>query len=594
MSALAVAALNFLPLALLASIIKVLFRVEDARPPFEPVPASLLDLHAWVRFGTYVFDGLVRDWGQMKFVIIAGLCYAVTIIATKAIEVGLAHMLWRMRCGIYRDLGNSVFHHISNLSLDFFFRKRSTDLASRIINDVLALATEYFEFFTCIFSSLPMAIVFWAILFAISPLLTGIMVALVGVSLLVARGVAKSTRNALAALTAAQSDSGARLTEVLGQMHLVKAFAAEDFERDAYANLTMTNLRFAVWAGGLKRSHSLIQSAIQSIAQVLLLVIGVAFVLSQRMSVEALLLYLITLNKVQGPTRALVDLVQRIQSAAVYAGRIGEILAERSSVPDGEVQIESFSDSIVFDKVSFAYGNDAPVLNDVSLTIRKGETLAIVGASGSGKSTLINLVLRFYDPSRGRVLVDGLDVTSLHQASYRRLFGVVTQDPMLFNDTVRHNIAYAAPIENVAKESVARAARIALAHDFISELPQGYDTVIGDRGVRLSGGQKQRLTLARAILRDPAILILDEGTSALDSETERSIQNAIAEYLRGRTAIIVAHRLSTIRDVDRIVVLSGGTVVEEGRHHELLARGGAYRRLWDMQTGVDLPAEAAS
>ncbi|MBC7187326.1 MAG: ATP-binding cassette domain-containing protein, partial [Calditrichaeota bacterium] len=224
---------------------------------------------------------------------------------------------------------------------------------------------------------------------------------------------------------------------------------------------------------------------------------------------------------------------------------------------------------------------DVEVLTDVSLRIKRGQVVAIVGPSGSGKSTLVDLLIRFYDPTAGRILIDGHDLRDVTLESLRKLLGIVTQETILFNDTVRNNIAYG--MDSVAMEKVIAAARAANAHDFIMEMPNGYDTVIGDRGVKVSGGEKQRLAIARAILRDPPILVFDEATSALDTESEILVQDAIKNLLQGRTSLVIAHRLSTVRHADRIVVLHDGKIVQEGTHEELMSRGGLYRRLYEMQ-----------
>ena len=257
------------------------------------------------------------------------------------------------------------------------------------------------------------------------------------------------------------------------------------------------------------------------------------------------------------------------------------------ALPDGRETIESFRDRIVLHDVSFDYG-DEPVLRGVNLEICRGEIVALVGPSGVGKSTLADLILRLYDPVEGRITIDGRDVRRLRQDSYRRLFGVVPQEAILFNTTIRENIAYGRP--SAAEADIVAAARVANAHDFVVELPDGYDTMVGERGIKLSGGQRQRVAIARAILKDAPILILDEATSSLDSESEALIQDALWTLMAGRTAIVIAHRLSTVRRMDSLVVLDRGRIVEQGTHEDLLALGGIYASLWAHQSGGFLPA----
>jgi subfamily B ATP-binding cassette protein MsbA len=270
-----------------------------------------------------------------------------------------------------------------------------------------------------------------------------------------------------------------------------------------------------------------------------------------------------------------------MQTTLAAAGRVSDLLAEAPEVRDGSETIAAFTDRLVLRDVSFDYGGER-VLDRVSLEILRGEMVALVGPSGVGKSTLADLVLRLYDPVGGAITIDGRDLTTLRQADYRRLFGVVSQEALLFNAPVRDNIAYGR--EGVTPEDVERAARIANAHEFILELPQGYDTRVGDRGVRLSGGQRQRLAIARALLKNAPILVLDEATSALDTEAELLVQEALANLMENRTSIVIAHRLSTIRRADAIIVLERGRVVETGRHDELLARpSGTYAMLYQLQ-----------
>jgi subfamily B ATP-binding cassette protein MsbA len=247
----------------------------------------------------------------------------------------------------------------------------------------------------------------------------------------------------------------------------------------------------------------------------------------------------------------------------------------------GARQFETVRDAIRFEDVSFSYATDAPVLTDVSLTARRGTVTALVGPSGAGKTTLVDLVARFYDPTSGRITIDGVDLRDFSAKSLRSRMGVVTQETVLFHDTVRANVAYALP--DSTQEAVERAARAANAHEFILQMPQGYDTVLGERGTRLSGGQRQRIAIARAILRDPPILIFDEATSALDSESERLVQEAIEHLLEGRTVFVIAHRLSTILNADQIIAMENGRIVESGTHDELLAEGGLYRKLYRLQ-----------
>jgi ATP-binding cassette subfamily B protein/subfamily B ATP-binding cassette protein MsbA len=315
----------------------------------------------------------------------------------------------------------------------------------------------------------------------------------------------------------------------------------------------------------------------------------------QALTVGDLVMFLSYLAALLGPIASLAGSATALQNSLSGLDRVLDLLAEPTEMPDRPgakvVTPETVEGRITFRDVSFAYaGNASPVLHDVNLDVRPGEMIALVGPSGAGKTTLCNLVARFYDPTAGSIALDGVDLRDVAVDSYRRLLGIVEQDTFLFDGTIEDNIAYGR--RNASREEVQRAAELANAHEFIAKLADGYDTLIGERGVKLSGGQRQRLTIARAILADPKILILDEATSNLDTESERLIQGSLRTLMRGRTSFVIAHRLSTVAHADRILVLENGRIVEQGRHEELMAASGRYRMMVDLQTAP--PAAAAA
>jgi subfamily B ATP-binding cassette protein MsbA len=370
------------------------------------------------------------------------------------------------------------------------------------------------------------------------------------------------------------------LHETLGGMRVVKAFAMEKFELDRFRAATQRAYRAFIrlrryWAVSSPLSEMLgVGAAVAVIAYG-----GQLILIEQTLTPDRFLLFLVAMLSMHRPLRKIASVNADIQEGAAAAERIFGLLKVMPSVverPDAR-PVAGIERAIRFEGVEFAYEPGRPVLTGIHLEVRAGEVVALVGPSGAGKSTLADLVPRFYDPTAGRITLDGVDLRELRLADLRRLIGIVTQEVILFNDTVRANIAYGD--ESTPEAAIREAARAAHAAEFVEALPQGYLTEIGDRGVRLSGGQRQRLAIARAILKNPPILILDEATSALDSESERLVQAAIARLMAGRTALVIAHRLSTVRAADRIVVLDRGRIVEEGSHGELLGRGGVYSRL---------------
>jgi subfamily B ATP-binding cassette protein MsbA len=372
----------------------------------------------------------------------------------------------------------------------------------------------------------------------------------------------------------------ARLQETFLSVRVVKSFGAEAVELAKLAQEATGAFRAHLRFAAVKHVEGPARSGVNYFVEGTLVSLAAWELLAGRMAAPTFLLFLYLGRAIMVPIGQLGSAWTQIQTTLGAATRIFELLDEDPEIADGVNPISKFSDRIRIERVSFRY-DGAPVLSDVDLEIRRGETIAFVGSSGAGKSTLVDLVLRLYDPHEGRITVDGEDVRSFRQRDYRRLFGVVSQETLLFNATVRENIEYGRA--SVSEEDVLRAARIANAHEFIEALPQRYDTVVGDRGLRLSGGERQRIAIARAIVARPPILVLDEATSSLDSESERLVREAMDRVTEGATSIVVAHRLSTVRHADKIVVLSRGMVEAIGRHDELLASNETYARLCRLQ-----------
>lgn len=484
---------------------------------------------------------------------------------------------------ILRTVRSGLYGKIQMLPMSFFDTQRTGHLISKITNDVTSLRGAVVGGLASIIQNTLMTFIAVTIIFYTSWKLSLLTIVLVPVNIALISVISRKLRKGSRRAQERMADMTSVLQETISGVRVVKAFGMEEFERGKFDAF---NLRYFIEYLKMRRVAELASPTSEMlgmIASVIILWYGGRLVISGDIAPENLMMFLVAMLWVVNPIKNLSKLNSVIQEGLAAAQRVFSVL-DISTETDGggELQVDGLRDHIVYEGVSFRYEESVPVLKDIDLEVKKGEVIAIVGPSGAGKSTLADLLPRFYNPNEGRIYIDGTDISAIDLASLRSLMGIVTQETILFNDTVFNNIAYG--MEDCSLERVIDAARAANAHDFITAMPEQYNTVIGDRGVQLSGGQRQRLAIARALLKNPQILILDEATSSLDVESEALVQEAIDRLVKGRTTLVIAHRLSTIINADKILVIEDGMIKQAGTHKELIDEDGIYRKLYHLQT----------
>ncbi|UCC71114.1 MAG: ABC transporter ATP-binding protein [Gemmatimonadota bacterium] len=508
--------------------------------------------------------------------------YAATALGVQAQE------------GIVRDMRNELYGHLQRLPLGFFDRNKVGQLVARVFTDTnqtkemikITMADVSKHMVSLVAFALMLFLISWKLsllAFVVAPLFLGFL-----------KPMLYRLRRGFRSAYDAQGELTSMLQETASGARLVKAYGAEHYEKDRFGRTNQVVFKDIVRAERIRLLTSPLSELLGGTVTLVLVWVGAQFVFSGEMTAEAFLTFLTISLRMQSPLKGLTMFPARAQASLAAADRFFEILDAGSepATEDGHVK-DGLEREVAYEDVDFAYDGEEPVLKGVSFKVKRGEVVALVGPSGAGKSTIVDLLPRFYRPASGRITLDGVDIAEIRLDSLRNLLGVVSQEAVIFHDTVRANIAYAVP-DRYSQEEIEAAARAANAHEFIEHLPNSYDTLLGDRGVRLSGGQRQRIAIARAILRDPPLLIFDEATSALDAESERLVQEAVDRLLANRTVIVVAHRLSTIRGAHQIIVLHDGEIVESGNHEDLLARQGAYRRLYELQFEAAVGGKAGS
>ncbi|MBI3455441.1 MAG: ABC transporter ATP-binding protein [Candidatus Rokubacteria bacterium] len=544
------------------------------------VVSAMDGLIAWLVKPTT--DGIFirRDLTTLK---VLPLVILLVYLAKGAGRYGQSYLMATVGERVIAAIRRDLYVHIQAMPLAFFSGRHSADLMSRIVVDATRLSRLSSEALVMAFRQVGTVVALVAVMFTQEWRLT--LLALIGFPLvgLTIRAMGRrlyqinrGTQEQIAALTTL-------LQEALTGTKIVKAFGREDHERARFDRINWRLLALSLKDHRVDELAEPLMEVLAAFGVMAILWYGGYRVVQGEMTPGALFSFVAATLMLYGPVRKLSRIANLYQQTMPSADRIFEVLALEPAVADapGASVLTAFRDRIEFDHVWFQYADGEMVLKDICLTVPRGEAVAFVGMSGAGKSTLTDLIPRFHDVTRGRILIDGVDVREYTQASLRAQIAIVTQETFLFDDTIQANMAYGKP--DATPEEIERAARAAYAHEFIVGLPDRYRTVVGERGVKLSGGQRQRVALARAFLKDPAILILDEATSDLDAESEFMVQQALADLTKGRTVFLIAHRLSTVRLAHRIVAFHEGRIVEEGRHDELLARDGLYRRLYSLQ-----------
>ena len=576
---------NIFSFTLIIPILQILFKMDTRT--YEFIPWNSGDLSAeTVKNNLYYYVTLMIDkYGGSVTLLLLGIFLGVMTALKTSCYFGSSAVMIPLRTGVVRDIRIMVYRKMMSLPLGFFSQERKGDIIARMSGDVGEIENSITSSLDMLIKNPILIIFYFGTLIYTSWQLTLFTLLVVPVMAWGMGAVGKKLKRQSLEAQGKWSDTMSQLEETLGGLRIIKAFIAEDKMVGRFTKVS-NELRKA--SSKVATRQSLAHPLSEFLGTVMIMIVlwfGGTLILSDSAPIDAptFIFYMVILYSVLNPLKEFAKAGYNIPKGLASMERVDKILKAENNIrePEHPVELGDFRDRIEFHDVCFSYEDGKPILKHINLTIPKGKTIALVGQSGSGKSTLVDLIPRYHDVTSGKITLDGTDIKDFRIHDLRSLIGNVNQEAILFNDTIFNNIAFG--VEGATMEQVVAAARIANAHDFIMEKENGYDTNIGDRGGKLSGGQRQRISIARAILKNPPILILDEATSALDTESERLVQEALDRLTTSRTTIAIAHRLSTIKNADEICVLHEGEIVERGRHEELIARNGYYRKLNDMQ-----------
>ena len=581
------AVLTLFSFALIIPILEMLFQINTATYSFMPLGTASLKEVAVNNFYYYTQESIASMGAASTLALLAAALVVMTALKTGATFLS-SYFIVPLRSGIVRDLRNFMYRKITTLPIGFFTAERKGDVMARISGDVAEIENSVMASLDMLFKNPVLIVVYLGTMLAISWQLTLFVFVLLPIAGYVMGKVGKRLKRTSYETQTQWGTIMAIIEETLGGLRVIKAFTAEDKVRRRFID---ENQRFFNLSNRVARRQALahpMSELLGTTAIAIILWFGGSLIIGGHsgLSAASFIYYMVIFYSIINPAKELSKAAYSIQKGLASMERVDMILNADNPVktPDIPAPMPAPDSDIALENLSFSYDGTNEVLSDIDLHIPAGATVALVGQSGSGKSTMADLIPRFYDPTAGRVTIGGTDIRNLDIAALRSLTGIVSQEPILFNDTIAANIAFG--VDDATREQIVEAARVANAHEFISEMEAGYDTPVGDRGCRLSGGQRQRISIARAILKNPPILILDEATSALDSQSEALVQQALERLMQRRTTLVIAHRLSTIRNADLICVLHQGRIVERGTHASLMApeAKGFYRRLVEMQS----------